>query len=265
MMMQSEAKPTGIVLVGAGNVASHLAKALAPHLSGIYSRNTVHAKALAEAVGVVESGDLTQVGNTSPKIVIVSVADKAVADVAAAIGTLAGKPLIVHTSGTIGMEMLSQVSERVGVLYPLQTFSAGTPVNMAEVPFFTETAFVKDHDIVDAVARLISQHVYHADASHRRVLHIAGVFTSNFTNILLESTQEVLAEGGYGLEVVKPLIEATVAKAFAVGPHAAQTGPARRGDFEVINRQEAALPDHLREVYNTLTNLILRSHGLSRP
>lgn len=265
MTMQSDAMAAGIVLVGAGNVASHLAKALAPHLSGIYSRNTTHAKTLADAVGVEVSGGLSQVGETSPKIIIVSVADKAVAEVAATIGALDCNPLVLHTSGTIGMEMLSPVCGRVGVLYPLQTFSAGTPVNMSEVPFFTETAFESDLEIADSVARLISQHVYHADASHRRVLHIAGVFTSNFTNILLESTQEVLAGGGYGLEVVKPLIEATVAKAFAVGPHAAQTGPARRGDFEVINRQEAALPDHLRQVYTTLTNLILRSHGLIRP
>ena len=254
-----------MVLVGSGNVATHIAHALAPWLSGIYSRNAAHAAALAAQVGVAASGSLTDVAASAPAVIIVSVADKAIAEVTDAIGTIGSNPLIVHTSGTVGMEALSAVSPRTGVLYPLQTFSAGTPVDMASVPFFTETACEADLDTVDSIARLISQHVYHADAAHRRVLHIAGVFTSNFTNILLECVQTVLKDGGYGLDVVRPLIEATVAKAFAVGPHAAQTGPARRGDFAVIDRQEAALPPHLKEAYRVLTDLILHSHGLIRP
>jgi len=58
------------------------------------------------------------------------------------------------------------------------------------------------------------------------------------------------------------LLKGTVDKAFALGPHDAQTGPARRGDFDVISRQCNALPDELKPVYKELTALILRSHNI---
>ena len=70
----------------------------------------------------------------------------------------------------------------------------------------------------------------------------------------------MLASAGYGLEVVEPLVRAMVDKAFAIGPHAAQTGPARRGDLDVIERQKAALPSDLREIYSVLTDKIINSH-----
>lgn len=162
------------------------------------------------------------------------------------------------------MEYLSPVSDRVGVLYPLQTFSADVPVDLSRVPFFTEAALEDDLARVDALARLMSEHVHHADAAHRRVLHIAGVFSSNFPNVLLECVERILSPAGYPLDVVRPLIEATVAKAFEAGPHKAQTGPARRGDYDVIRRQLVALPDELRPVYLVLSDLILESHGLER-
>ncbi len=252
-----------IALVGAGNVATHLARALKDNLTGIYSRNIDHAQALAEPLHLPAYDDFAYLRQQKPSIILVSVADKALPHIAEAIGPLDWNPLVLHTSGTVGMEVLGCISPRTGVLYPLQTFSAGAYVDLSEVPFFTETSKPEDLPIVDSLAYTISRHVHHADAAHRRTLHIAGVFTSNFTNILLESVERILATPGYPLEVVKPLIEATVAKAFAVGPHAAQTGPARRGDFEVIQRQKEALPEDLKPVYSVLTDLILRSHHIN--
>lgn len=262
--MSSSLSSRDIVLVGAGNVATHLAEALAPRISAVFSRSQERAGALGRRIGVPGCSDFSRVSEFCPGTVIVSVADKAVAPVAAAIGAVPSRPLTVHTSGTVGMEYLSPVSDRVGVLYPLQTFSADVPVDLSRVPFFTEAAQEDDLARVDALARLMSEHVHHADAAHRRVLHIAGVFSSNFPNVLLECVERILSPAGYPLDVVRPLIEATVAKAFEAGPHKAQTGPARRGDYDVIRRQLVALPDELRPVYLVLSDLILESHGLER-
>ena len=254
-----------IALVGAGNVATHLAPALGKNLVALVGRTPEKARALGERCGVKTSGELSELRRLRPDVIIISVSDKGIADLAATIGNLGYEPLVLHTSGTVGMEALEPISRRTGVLYPLQTFSAQAELDISKVPFFTEASRESDLEITDTIARSISPVVNHADAGRRRVLHIAGVFTSNFTNVLLESVETVLAPAGYSLDVVRPLLEVTVAKAFAMGPHDAQTGPARRGDFAVLDRQLAALPEHLKDSYTALSNLILHNHKISKP
>lgn len=263
-MSENEEDNIRLAIVGSGNVATHLAAAFRALLVGIWSRDAGHARRLADSVGVGGHSDFGLLAVLKPDVIIVSVADKAIAEVAVAIGRLDYSPLVLHTSGTVGMEALGTVSGRTGIIYPLQTFTAGVPVDMRRVPFFTEAAREADLAVIDRLAATVSQSVHHADAAHRRLLHIAGVFTSNFSNVLLECVQRVLAEGGYPLDVVRPLLDATVAKAFEVGPHAAQTGPARRGDFAVIGRQEASLPSDLKPVYHVLTELILNFQGINK-
>ena len=121
-------------------------------------------------------------------------------------------------------EVLEPLSPRIGILYPLQTFSKGVDVDMSRVPFFNEAAREDDLALIDAIAASISTSVHHADATHRQVLHVASLHI-NFTNVLLECVDSILGEAGYSLDVVRPLLEATVNKAYEVGPHAAQTRP----------------------------------------
>lgn len=253
-----------VVLIGSGNVATHLAKALSGSLCAIISRNLEHAERLASPLGIDAYNDFGILSGIQPDIIIISVADNAIHNIVGSVGRLDYEPLVVHTSGTIAKEELSSISARTGVLYPLQTFSAAAVVDVSSVPFFTETALADDCLLLDSLAHSLSQKVFHADAESRRVLHIAGVFTSNFTNVLLESVEHILSEVGYSLDIVKPLLEATVAKLFEMGPHNAQTGPARRGDFDVIASQYEALPANLKPVYEVLTNLILQSHGIKK-
>lgn len=255
-----------LAIVGAGNVASHLAKAFdrAPgvNLVAVVSRSLKSAREAAGCLDkdVVASNDYAILRVLRPDVVIVSVADKALAEVVEKIGMLDYAPLVLHTSGTMPKEMLTPVSERTGIMYPLQTFSRTAEVDMTSVPFFNEAAVAKDLAVVDNLASSISRSVHHADEAHRLILHIAGVFSSNFPNILLECTADILAHAGYGIEVVEPLVRAMIDKAFAIGPHAAQTGPARRGDLAVIESQKAALPPDLSNIYAVLTEKIINSH-----
>jgi len=252
-----------IVILGSGNVATHLARALAPRLQAIVSRNADHAMSLAVEVapdGCILSGTLSMLGNLEPAIVIVSVADNALPSMATRIGELKGHPLTLHTSGTIAKEVLLPMSSRVGVLYPLQTFSRNKAVDMRQVPFFTEATSDEDLFAADTLARSISDKVQHADVNRRRRLHIAGVFASNFPNILYEITGEILTDAGYDLNTVRPLVEAMTAKAFEIGPHAAQTGPARRGDIEVMHSHMAQLPPAQAEIYHVLSQYIIDAH-----
>lgn len=252
--------PLGIAIVGSGNVAAHLAHALAGHVAVVASRNTDHARALADAAGIPAACGLADLASLAPKAVIFSLADHAMAHAVAAVGALPGQPVVMHTSGTLPMQTLAPVCPRYGVLYPLQTFSRNVGVDFRRIPVFTEGADAATLAVIDGLASLLSGTVRHADARQRGVLHIAGVFSSNFTNALLEIVQGILAAEGYPLDTVQPLVEATVAKAFACGPHAAQTGPAVRGDADVMGRHLEKLSGLPRDIYALLSDYIINSH-----
>lgn len=248
-------------------MASRLAEVIASdsdyRIAVVASRNIDHARGLADKLGkdVDATDNLAGIATYHPDIVLVSVADNAIADVVRGIGTLDYNPLILHTSGTLNRVLLEPVSKRTGVLYPLQSFTKGRQVDIRKVPIFTEAEDESDHPTVDALARAISEKVEHTCPEQRKTLHIAGVITNNFTNILLEQVEKLLADAGYDLDVVRPLAEETVAKAFALGPHAAQTGPAKRGDREVIAQHIDALPDRLKPIYSALSELIITTHN----
>lgn len=251
-----------IALIGTGNVATHLAKAFAKNIKWVVSRNPDHALSLASAIGATPLTDFSELSQLRPDIVLVSVADQAIEQVVGSVGHLAYGPLVIHTSGTVPKEVLGHISARTGIIYPLQTFSKDVPVDMAKVPFFNEACTESDLELIDALASETSEHIYHADAAHRRALHVAGVFTSNFTNVLLECVEQILSEADYTLDVVRPLLEATVSKAFEVGPHAAQTGPARRGDRAVMQKHIEMLDGDRREAYRVLSQMIMKNHNI---
>lgn len=255
--------PDKIAVVGTGNVASHIAEALGRRIGIAISRDADRARLFAYKYGISRAGVYSDIISAAPDMVIVSIADHALPDVASAIGYIPGDPLVVHTSGTIPKEALSPMSKRTGVLYPLQTFSRDINVDMHTVPFFTEAEDVDDLNIIDRVAMSISDTVRHADAAQRQVLHIAGVFSSNFVNILLEMVQDILAGADYPLSTVRPLVEATVAKAFSSDPHTAQTGPARRGDLDVMRKHAYALPSDKSRIYQILSEYIMNSHKVT--
>lgn len=254
-----ENRPLRIAVIGAGNVASHLAPALQRagcEIVSVSSRSG-SSHGLAKRLGSQEMAvkDITP----DADIVLIAVKDSAVATVASELP--AADYLVMHTSGSVPLETLSSLHRRAAVFYPLQTFSRDVPVNIREVPFFTEASDGECLAMVDALARRISDTVYHADSSQRRYLHLAGVLSSNFPIYLLELAGKTLAEAGFPLDVVKPLVKATVDKAFAVGPHDAITGPARRGDISVVNSQASMLRDDEKDIYLKISNAITKEYN----
>lgn len=255
--------PLRVAFAGSGNVASHLAEALshseACRVVAVASRNSDHAAVLAEHVGA-QACSYSDLKTFCPDIIIVSVADRAVAEVVESIGHIGESVLALHTSGTVDKSSLAGISPRTGIFYPFQTFTKGFDVDMSEVPFFVETAREDDYAPVYRLAGSISGHVYHSDEERRRHLHIAGVFTSNFVNALLGVVEEELQAARYPAEVAVPLLRQTIAKAAAIGSFAAQTGPAVRGDVAVMKSQAETLSPEYRPVYEALSQLIMNKH-----
>jgi predicted short-subunit dehydrogenase-like oxidoreductase (DUF2520 family) len=244
-----------IVLLGSGNVATHLAEAFGAHVVQIWSRNYENAQRLAEHVGANAVENLDDVA-TDADVYIISVSDDAIAPLAARLKGRRG--VWAHTSGSIPANVLDGVGDAHGVFYPLQTFSRDVDVDMSEVPLFIEASTPEATSLLKEVARMFTTHIYDADSQRRRKLHIAAVFACNFSNYMWMMADKLLNEEGLDIRVFAPLIEATFAKAMTTGPEAGQTGPARRGDCSVIASHEAMLSTEDREIYSLLSSSILK-------
>ncbi len=247
-----------IVMIGAGNVAASLARALARHHSivQVYSRHMANAQRLAEAVGCGAATDSLAGIDPGADAYVVAVRDDAIASVAAAVPDRPGA-LWLHTSGTKPLAALRASHAKCGVLYPMQSFSREMPVDFGGVPVFVEGCDADTEAQVAALARTISGHVEAADSSKRARLHVAAVMACNFANHLWALTADTLAEAGIDFKVMLPLIRSTVAKLDTLSPAQSQTGPAVRGDTEVTERQRQMLSGRTRQIYELMTESII--------
>ena len=161
-------------------------------------------------------------------------------------------PLLVHTAGSMPLSVFDGYDCHAGVLYPMQTFSMDREVNFREIPLFIEGADPR----IRAVAESLSAHVYELSTADRKYLHLAAVFACNFANHCYTLAADVLARKGLPFDVMLPLVDETARKVHELHPTDAQTGPAARGDQNVMAAQSALLDGRLQAIYNLMSESI---------
>lgn len=250
-----------IAVIGAGNVAWHLAPALAAAghtVTAIYSRSPASREALARllpAAQPIGSLDLLDMG---VEMVLIAVPDAALAGVAAALKVVPGT-LVAHTSGSQPLDVLQPVQgAHPGVFYSLQTFSKSKPVDFGKVPLLVEAQHAETLRQLEALAQSISRKVQRVNSDARKQLHLAAVFACNFTNHMLGISWQLLQEANLPKELLQPLIAETIEKASGQDPFAVQTGPAVRGDENVLQAHLRLLEGHPRyqDLYRQLSRSI---------
>jgi predicted short-subunit dehydrogenase-like oxidoreductase (DUF2520 family) len=229
-----------IVMIGAGNVATHLCLALKNagcHILQVYSRDLSNAECLAPLVEAAAIDALSEV-RTDADLYIISVSDSAIEEVALGMPDVGG--VVVHTAGSIDMAVLDRFPLH-GVLYPFQTFTREKELDFEQVPLLVEGNVSASKRLVAEVANAISSNVQKANGEKRRTLHISAVFACNFVNHLYALADELLEKEGLDFSMLAPLIKETTQKALSMKPAHAQTGPARRGDKAVMHHHIEAL------------------------
>jgi predicted short-subunit dehydrogenase-like oxidoreductase (DUF2520 family) len=225
-----------VVLIGQGNVASHLATAFD----------------IATNIEVVKvnSRHLENIPNAD--VVIISVSDDAVITVANQLKD--NNSLVVHTSGTVSLDAIS--AKRRGVFYPLQSFTKNKSVDFSTIPFCLETGIPKDLILLENLVTALQAKAYNINSKQRKKLHLAAVFVNNFTNHMYQIGQEICKEHQVPFEVLLPLIEETAKKITSVSPKDAQTGPAKRNDQQTIKNHLEQLNSQQQEIYKLITKSI---------
>ncbi len=256
-----------VVLIGAGNVAWHLAQALQEYKKSdtdvvqIYSRNLNRARGLAALINGASATNSLDFSDSAANIFLIAVPDAAIEQVVAQ-AKFPANAVVAHTSGSIPLEALSKIGPNCGVFYPLQTFTKGKPVDFTKVPILLEG----NELVYNKLWRLalgMSPRITFVSSWQRQQLHLAAVFACNFTNHLLGISHHILDLANLDLKLLRPLIEETMNKALQNPPFGVQTGPAVRGDKNVINRHLHMLQQHpnYQEIYDVLSASIEQKKG----
>lgn len=254
-----------ISFIGAGRVAYHLASVLKQQhqIVQIYNRTWEKTQRLAEHVAAQACPSLSEL-NPEIDLLILAVSDQSIAAVIAEVAPLLPNVLIVHTSGSTDLQRLQQHHPRSGVFYPLQTFSLEREIDWKQTPLFVEAAVEEDQQCLLQLAQQLSERVYAYSSQQRLSLHLAAVFACNFANYCYDMSKQIVDQTQVDFSLLYPLILETAAKATQNDPKTMQTGPAVRGDVNILQMHQSILADlqrpDLAEVYALMSQKIMQRH-----
>ena len=247
-----------VVLIGSGNVAIHLARALEKaekvRLVQYFSRTDRNKEYFSESIPHTQNMDSL----VQADVYIIAVSDGAIEEVARQIPYK--ESLVLHTSGSVPMASLGSMN-RHGVLYPVQTFSKDRSLDWKKIPLALEASSPDEMALIKSLANLLSDQVYEIDSERRKKLHLSAVFANNFSNHMFALAKELCEENQLEFGLIKPLILETGQKVMTSSPEEAQTGPARRHDLSVIENQANQLDTHKKEIYDLLSKSISSRYG----
>lgn len=249
-----------ISIIGAGNLAWHLILALdnaGYEVSEIYSRNPFDAEKLAQQVYQATVQNHLDFSQSVAQLFIIAVADQGIEEVAQQI-ILPTDAIVVHTSGTIGLQVLSKF-EHSGVMYPIQTFSKQRKVAFKNIPIAIEASDEHTQSVLAHIAETLTGNYTFLSSEERKIIHLAAVFACNFTNHLLGLAHDILDNQDLDMSILKPLITETINKALhAPHPFEVQTGPAVREDKVTIDKHLDLLSQQpgIQHIYQLITQQI---------
>jgi predicted short-subunit dehydrogenase-like oxidoreductase (DUF2520 family) len=252
-------KKYGISFIGAGKVAGVLSRAFSDsghRITSIVSRRKENCRELVESLNSTWSSDLSFSDSTD--IIVIAVPDDTIREVSCRL-RCPEKTIVAHTAGSIGIDVFPPELKHTGVLYPLQTFSPGRKINFRDLPFFIEASDRNSETVLVELVDSLEAKAYFAEASSRRLLHVAAVFACNFTNHMLAASKIIAAEAGEEFSTLEPLVRETILKAFENGPMKSQTGPAVRSDTGTIEKHIELLSfsPELQQIYKQVTSSIM--------
>jgi len=251
-----------IVMLGAGNVATHLCLALQKadiKISQVYSRTEEAAVKLANQLNATHTTDISDVF-IDADIYFYCLKDSILEEIIPQIK--APEAIHIHTAGSMNVNIFAPYFKNYGVLYPLQTFSVNKAVNFSEVPVFIEASNEKVEGKIKNLAQCLTSKVFVITSVQRIKLHLAAVFACNFTNYLYTLSSEIVSEANLPFDILIPLITETADKIKSLTPLDAQTGPAVRMDQNVISKHLALLDESedKKMIYEELTKQIYKKY-----
>lgn len=186
----------------------------------------------------------------------------------AAVGPLARRvepvasTVVVHLSGALGLDVLAPHRRR-GALHPLAPLP--TP-EVGRVRLRSGITYALSGDpLLRQVVDLLGGRVVELSEHQRAAYHAAACMAANHLVALLGQVERVAASAGLELDAFMGLARLALVDVTDMGPAAALTGPAARGDEATLARHRAALDPDERPGYDAGVALARRLAAGRRP
>ncbi len=249
-----------VVLLGAGNVATHLYKAFTK-ADGTFVKqwyNRTYSAISSYANETETINDLAQLKEAD--IYIIAVSDDSISKLSSNLPFQ--NRLVAHTSGSVSIHDLDKKNQRA-VFYPLQTFSKNATLDFSQIPICIEITEKGNIQFMKTLAETLGCQPYKINTEQRQTLHLSAVFVNNFTNQLYRIAHEISDAKSINFDILKPLILETAKKVQDMSPYMAQTGPAKRNDKKTIKRHLKLIESEAhKSLYELLTASIKKTHGI---
>jgi predicted short-subunit dehydrogenase-like oxidoreductase (DUF2520 family) len=183
------------------------------------------------------------------QLVLLCVPDDAIGEVAAAI-TPDDDVVVAHVAGSRTLAEL-RTHRRVASIHPLVVMS-NTEVGAERL--VAATYCVAGDPLADAVVASLAGRVIRLRDDQRTIYHAAAVVASNHLVALMGQVQHLAESIGLDLDDFVDLARQSLDDVRSVGPEAALTGPASRGDLSTIDAHLAAMDEADRSAYVAMAN-----------
>jgi len=255
-----------IVILGAGNVAWHLAfqiSRIGIFTIQLYCRNKSSIKDF-EDFGITEFVHDIKDIDTSASLYIICVNDDNILTLAKSLDfNMSSSQILVHTSGAQEAEILKIVSVNYGCIWPVQTLSKGIPLTNDILPFIVTSSDKMTKVSLFNFLNYISHSVHYMDDSQKSNMHMGAVVVNNFSYHLWILIKDFCKNENIDFNILSPLIEETMHKTLIDTNQTGQTGPARRHDNKTIEKHKVALINHseLYDLYTVFTESIKKRYN----
>lgn len=246
-----------VVIIGTGNVATVLGRMITTKhaVVQVAGRNEQYVKELCNELECDGITDFSKM-NKDADLYIIAVSDSAIASI---LPNLPVKnKLVAHTAGSVSIDVLKNISDDYGVIYPLQSIRKENK-NIPHIPLLVDGS--TDAVISDllAFAQSITPLTGTATDEQRVKLHIGAVISSNFVNHLYALTKKFCDKEGVPFSHLIPLIEETAKRLQHNDPASMQTGPAIRRDMITVKKHLHLLEEYpkLHSLYKELSESIM--------
>jgi predicted short-subunit dehydrogenase-like oxidoreductase (DUF2520 family) len=186
-------------------------------------------------------------------LVVLAVPDAAISSAAAHLTPTADR-VVAHLAGSLGLDVLDPHPRRAA-LHPLVALpSPEVGARRLVGAWFA----VAGDPLVRAVVDALRGRCVDVADERRGAYHAAAVVASNHLVALLGQAERIAATAGVPFEAYLDLVRGTIDNVAELGPAAALTGPAARGDWETIERHLAAIDDVEHDAYLAMVALARR-------
>lgn len=186
--------------------------------------------------------------------VLIATPDAAVAEVAAAIRPVPDT-VVLHMAGSLGLDALAPHRRR-GSLHPLVPLPSP---EVGRVRLRSGITFaVAGDDLAAVLGRSLGGRCIEIDDDRRAAYHAAACIAANHLVALLGQVERVAATVGLEVDDFLGLAAAALGDVADLGPAAALTGPASRGDLLTLACHRRALAPDERDGYDAGVALVHR-------